>query len=490
MAIDVNNVEIEVMRPSTDVRVNMKKDLGSFTGFVDMYAVNKYQFLNEAYAGNGGFETNSYLVPYPVESYYDYRRKFSHYVNFFAPVLDAMIRPCFEMEPQRKCEGSLYADPFFTDCDGAGRTLTEFMKDAATLLRRHGVVYVMVDNVTADDMPKTAAEAVAARAFPYVSLKSHAEVEGLMVDRFGALCEVVFADGTELVSDGNNGTKKVSCYKRINASGQVRFFREGGKEVVLTRFPCPSVFPVVALRIGLPADREEFAPFPAMFTLARLCHAIYNKDSEIREIERKQEFAILTVQGGLGDVAAGAGSMLGYPMEATHAPAYIAPDPATLIGLLASRKELREDLYRIAEQSGVTGVAEAKSGVALAFEFRALAFVLNETSNLCEVMERGIMKAVFAFTGERGARFETAYRRAFSHTDGKEETALDEALLAMDIPKKFKDDILVDLYRKRFPESTKEEIDEIKAELEKAAVDEAHGTDGLGVADTGTGGGE
>ena len=449
------------------------KDPKSFDGYIDIYAVNKYQFLDEAYRGDGGFLNNGYLVPYPVEVYYNYRRRFSHYVNFFQSVLDAMVRPCFMLEPKRTITGSKIAEAFIDNVDGMGTTLTEFTKKAVTQLRRHSVVYIGVDNIAAKDMPSTEAESIKLRKFPYVYLKSHAEVDSLKIDVFGALSEIVFVDGEHEVSDSES--KK--AYRRINKDFQQRFYKgENGTEIQISSAPSPGVFPVVALRDGDPINKADYAPFPKMFTLARICHAIYNKDSEMREIERKQEFAVFYMAGDppSGSMSAGAGSAIFCPIDSPFPPGYAAPPPETLAGLLSARKELREDLYRVAEQNGVQSVTQAKSGLALDIEFRALAFVLNESSNFAETIERGIMRVVFAYDNKPSAKFETAYHRAFSASDDANQNALDEILLTMDIPKKFKDDIIVDLYRKRFPEATKEDENAIETELEKTAIDATH----------------
>lgn len=455
-----------------------EKDPKTHTGFVDVYGENPYTFLDHAYFGTGGFLDNSYLVPYPAEVYYNYRRKFTHYVNFFAAVTDAMVTPCFATLPKRLVKGSTYAEEFFKNCDGQGTSLTDFVEIAATQLRRHSIVYVCVDNVSGDSMPATAVEAKEQRAYPYVYLRSHGDVHTFTLGKFGQLTEIVFRDGT--VEDDKKTARQ--AYRRINAREQVRFYLNSENKEVVIDGPTasPGTLPVVAVRIGKPKTAVDFVPVPRLFDLARVCHAIYNKDSEMRELERKQEFAILTYPGSSSDVSVGAGSMLGYPADASHAPGFIAPPAETLLGLLETRKELREDLYRVAGQNGVTGRATSnvKSGVAYLMEFQAQKFVLNQTGNMCETIEAGIMRVFFAFTNERSAEFSTAYHRAFTAMEDAAENELDEVLLAMEIPEKFRRDIIADLYRKRFPEATEDDINKLLADLDAEAVDLAHMTPG------------
>jgi hypothetical protein len=87
-----------------------------------------------------------------------------------------------------------------------------------------------------------------------------------------------------------------------------------------------------------------------------------------------------------------------YPL-----PFYLAPPVGPYQELGNTIKTLSDDLFRLAGQEGVVGVAKsgAKSGVSQSYDFRAMEEVLKETAKASSNLECAISKLFQLYTGEK-----------------------------------------------------------------------------------------
>ena len=62
-----------------------------------------YTLLKDAYYGSGGFETGRYLNKHKREADDDYRfrQKNAYYLNYFSPIVNALVDPIFKRQPLR-----------------------------------------------------------------------------------------------------------------------------------------------------------------------------------------------------------------------------------------------------------------------------------------------------------------------------------------------------------------------------------------------------
>lgn len=352
---------------------------------------NKYEFVRNAYRGTGGFRDGYYLVVFPGETMYPERRQLAAYKNYVRPIVDAMVNPIFKKPIERTCkEGvtKLYYDAFLTDCDMGGRGLDAFMKDVAISACRCGMTYLVVDNIPKEQQPKDAATAIAERALPYVYVKEPDKVHDIVYDRFSRITSITFCDAKQMV-----GSKEEDTYIRWDANESVHFYfkNEGDKkiEVVLTQnIHGLGILPVVSVWAVpyIPKCKEPDSP---IYDLARLNCAMFNIDSERREIHRKQGFSLFCYQDDepATSITVGAGNSFRYSTQANNAPSYASPDPAIAAGMLAESQDIRAELFKIAEQSGVKAVQISNSGIAKEWDFQAYGFVLANVSNFCKVAE-------------------------------------------------------------------------------------------------------
>ena len=407
--------------------------------------LNIYEYMEEAHDGTGGFRNGRYLIPHSREMNYTSRRDFSFYKNFFRPTLRAMIEPVFTEKATRGVtneagveQTNLMFNEFIENCDNTGKHLQSFTEKAIKTSRLHGVSFVIMDNFRPEDMPETKGKAKEERKFPYVYMRKAQQVDGYTVDKFGNLQTITFIDLPEVVvmSDG----KRVEEERwRTWTANEVIVSKKlpGGKmEIIDTIVHGLGVLPVISIYSVNRDDNTKILVDPPLYDLARInTSGIYNKDSEMRELERSQEFAVFCVQAEqAGDITLGSSNVLFVPMGA-NMPQYVSPDSNTIKELRENQIALIESFFQIAEQSGVTGVQSSKSGVAMQWDFFAHESVLKKTSQLAVSFEEEVSILFKLYTGEL-FEYMVDYPFDFQPQNVKEELeVLDKVLLTNPKPK-------------------------------------------------------
>lgn len=465
------------------------------SSYISLLNENVFTFMDNAYKGCHGFRNGRYLVPHSRELFYRARQGFSHYVNFIKPVVRAMVEPCFVDEAKRKHNDNEMLVTFLEDVDNKQTPIQRFTHSAINVCRRHSVVFVVVDNHA--KQPEDQRTAVDKRILPYLYIRKANQVDIYNLDGYGNMLEISFIERyekrdaagriiqeaqfrmwtttdtflyeyprTESTSAGTNQTSiaPTTERKRVEVTGSRVVHGLGIVPVAISRD--------IELEMS-----DDFLPDPKLYDIARVNHSIYNKDSEIREIERNQAFAILCVQQDKrSSLTVGTSNVMFYPIGA-NAPQFVAPPMDTLSQLVANRKELREDLFRLAEQNGIVAVQDAKSGLALAYEFFAHESVLQETSRISEKLEEDIV-AIFSLWTKQTIEYEVQYRSSFvPHGEDARIKLLDTVLSQANLPKKMERDILIDEYKMLFPRFEQEDIDEIEAEFEESDAESANASE-------------
>ena len=448
---------------------------------VDINTVNVYEFMTHAEAGTGGFRTGTYLVPHDREMFYRKRRQLAFYKNFTRPVLRAMIDPVFSEDAPRRVENDdgdtldgLLWNAFLEDCDGAGHPLQTFTHEAMERGRLHGVTFVVVENFGEDEQPATKADAIDSRIYPYVYLQSAHTVDSYDTDRFGNLTRIAFAE-PEREIDGNvvkvvrQWTETEVQLFRVTGSGDKRKYETiPGEEPVEHGLGLVPVVPVV---FGRQSSCRKLLVDPPLYDIARINHAIYNKTSEMREIERAQEFAVFYVQTDDAEsISLGTHNFLAIPTETSVPPGFASPDPGTMTELRENEKTIREDLFRIAEQQGVTGVTD-QSGVAKQWDFFAHESVLRVTSNKARTLEDRIAYIFRLWTGEQFF-YMAEYPDDFSPADKSGEVDTLDKLLLMELPPKAAALVREKAFRAQMADQDQVMVEEAVEQIRKAAEDE------------------
>jgi len=388
--------------------------------------VNPYQFMDDSYFGEGGYRTGAYLIPFSRESDYLSRKELAVYKNYLKPILDAMITPVFAQQAVRITQGNTYFDSFEEDVTGNGMPLQEFTCEVTSIARRHGVCFVVMDNYI--EQPETVAQASEQRIYPYVYIRKASQVAEFHVDDFGNLDSITFNEPDSLDNDEKTCKKR----RKWTAADVTTYKKEiNGKWVVDTIRPIAvGRIPVITLY----SDSRECVTIlvdPPLYDIARMNHMIYNMTAEIRDQERSQAFSVFYCQGiPPSEMAVGTKTYLNLPDGVTITPGYASPNQAILDGLISHEDKIREQIYMIAEQNGVTGITTAKSGVALAWEFLAHEEVLRHTAAMATYLENQIAELFGDFTNESFV-YNVKYRMVYSPVGIDDEIARYDKILKM-----------------------------------------------------------
>jgi hypothetical protein len=364
----MSNIDVQLAATGSAENISNTKK------YISVNNVNVYEFMDHAYHGTGGFRDGTFLVPHSREMFYDSRRDLAFYKNFVKPIIRAMIEPVFSKEAARTVEPTNNKfQEFIADCDNAGTSLQSFMEDALITARLHGVVFIVVENFPMEEQPETEEAVVEARLFPYIYQRTARQVEKYQLDKFGGLLSITFREADVIVVKNGAEVVESRYLKWTSTYSEEYTLNEKNEITVITKNEHNlGVLPVIPIFTMRRKDKNSLLIDPPLYDLAKLNLTIFNKDSEIREIERSQGFSLLYVQSDTqGNLTIGSNNVLFVPMAATIPPGFASPNPAIQTNLMLNATSVREDLFRLAEQNGVIGVQQAKSGLALSWEFFA-----------------------------------------------------------------------------------------------------------------------
>lgn len=440
----------------------------------DVNNIDPYILVKDAYKGTGGFRTGEYLKEHSREKDFNERKGFSYYLNYFKPILDALVNPVFKRPPERDSGKSNKYQEFEKDCDRNGTSLNKFMRRGAKKGKRDGVAFVVMDNVK--EQPPNQKEAMEKRAFPYVYIKEAAKVKHYEVDKFGKLLSIAFEEKADNIEKDKDG----KIQYRQWTPGKWEVFKKYDKEHGFTESIESGTVPNNLLSV-IPLffaeqDEDEYLPHPPLYDIARLNAAIYNVCSELREVQRRQGFSILAIPrtgGGQSpgkSKAIGTKSGLSYPAEAKVGPHFIQPDVSIQEGYMKERDKLTEEIYKQAKLAGVTGVLK-ESGIAKQWDFEATDVELSEVARICEDGEKNVAGSFMTWIAE-SFEFEIAYAEAFGVFDIDADIRRAEEFIALgltpEVVRKAKKMVVTNYFKSLEPK----ERDELADTIDKMSVDE------------------
>lgn len=449
--------------------------------------VDRYDFMDHAVKGTGGFRDGKYIVPHVREYFYLERCKNAYYPNYVRPIIRALTKPVFQAHVARLVKSeSGEGEPnaplfgqFLLNCDNAGTSLPDWMKATMPLSVRYGVVFIVMDNFPKELQPSTLKAALEQRVGPYVYRKKPQEVYDFSVNKWGVLTSITFTEKPDEVSKAQvEGTKKTTLqYRRWTAREWILYEKDekDNKLKVVNRGRHGlGVIPVLPVYMAERDSLTEVLPEPPFYDLARVNAAIFNIESEGREQQRGQGFALLSVQADdAGDVSVGVHNALVYKSNVQNPPEFIAPPSDVADIYIKKSSQLREEIYRMAELQGVNAVKESKSGVSREFDFIATETALNEVARLSESVEQWLAAIHQLYSKERFL-YEVNYPKEFAKPDPIAPLERADKAILLNVGPKFNLEVKKQVAKEYFPEKPKEEMEEILADIEQHAEDEAH----------------
>ena len=381
-----------------------------------------YNFLHDSYSGGGGFLDGRYIIPHPREDNDKLinRRQLSHYSNFVKPVVDSLVNPVFRRGIVRDWDqDNEMLSGFMNDVDKTGENMNRFMKRAAIMAKLYGSVFIVVDN--AKKIVRNKKQALKERQYPYVYLIPPAMVRDYKCDSFGNIISIEY-EVEAVCSKGIRGYKMPSSIDVWTWSQhEWSVVRDNGTAEnglnLLGRVP------IVCLRAA-DCEAGDLMPLSPVMSIARTNLAIFNLQSELRELLRNQAFSVLcypitqevSSEEALEGVRVGVNDMLLYDGSVSKAPYFIAPDSSQAQLLQGEISRLVEDIYRQACLTSVVAVQTKASGVAKQWDFEQTNQVLTEMSENCEIAEKRILNLWGQYMGVQ-IEYKVLYPREFGIVD-------------------------------------------------------------------------
>jgi len=449
------------------------QNVGETDKYTSIMLANKYEFMSNTYFGTGGYRDGQYIIPHQRELFLRNRKELSAYRNFLRPILDSLITPVFNEEATRviqdtngnEVQAETLFSTFLADTNNNGEAIQDFVEQATTYARLHGVCFVVMDNFAQDDQPETTVEAIENRILPYCYIRTANDVETYSLDNYGKITSIIFEEQPVFV----NG-KKQERYREWTDTYSVVMGREcdsqGNQKETLKALESPvvhglGVIPVIPVYSTKKRNILDILVEPPMFDIARLNHQLFNKDSCIIDQERAQAFSNFYVQGDAsGDMVLGAHNVIFVPMEATMPPGFASPDANILAGLVANSESLKESIFQIAQQNGVYGIKEASSGLAMSYDFYAQEYQLHKTVYIASSLESSMADLFQKYTGEEFI-YTVSYPEEFQPGNTKAIIETYKLALDMGVPEEFKRAIYEKMARMLFSDDDEETLKNI-----------------------------
>jgi hypothetical protein len=428
---------------------------------VDIRNVNPYVFMSNSYHGSGGYLDGSYLMSYARESFYSERQKFSFYRNYLKPIINAMVEPIFAKTITRTTSNDLF-ESFLADVDNRKNNMNKFTENVMILSRLHGVTFVVMDNF--NNTMLTRSDAISSRQFPYMYIQPSYNVYSYKVDSFKNLYEITFK-----TIDIVNG-KEYDLYTTWNKDDTIKEWRDGDKLIKTeVNYHGLGVLPVISV---YSSNTDEILPLPPFYDIAKLNLAVYNKDSEIRDLERTQAFSIFFMQTDTqnNSITLGASNALIIPAgnDITMAPGYISPDPNIMKTLVENSEKLIASIIEASEYNGVTGVKTAKSGIAASYDFISTNNTLLKTCVIASKFEMEVSELFGEYVKEK-IDYTVVYPNKFQNYLNKEtKTYLD--VLNIDLPDNVKKEIKKVIVSELLEGLNTNELDKLLDEIDKTNI--------------------
>lgn len=417
------------------------------------------KMMLDAYFGTGGFLDGSYLIKHPRETdkKYEQRKQLAYYINHVAVAVNSQVDPIFKDEIKREWNPSPLFERFKTDVDRNNTDLQELMKQTAQRAKLLGYSFLLMDNTV--EQPATIKEAEERRLLPYIISIPSENVGVCEFDEFGQLSrfkyhEIIKAENGENVKVETEWTK-------------TRWKRKRGEHEEMGDHNLGRV-PVTIWQSRLISNKQ--LPSSEFTSIVQCNYSIYQKCSWLDEILANQAFSILVYPGEIkANLTIGTENALTYPEDSPHTPMFITPPSTSADILQANIQQLVTEIYRMANLSTVTGVREATSGIAKAWDFQRANQALAEYSYMCQRAEYDIIDLFERWTGEK-LDYHCEYPRDFAIADLTDE--LENAQRLIDL--NFKSGALVIETVKRilavyFPNIQDEVYDQIIDEITKSS---------------------
>jgi hypothetical protein len=380
---------------------------------------DSYRLLLDAYEGSGGFMDGEYLHRYPneVEKDFENRKAQARYHNYYRALVNIYVRHVFRATINREAKALPELEQWWTNVDGAGTSINNFMMRGAKLALAAGLAGALVDKEPKAPTGPSKADDTAAVIASWFAAPS-------IVDwdlRAGELIAVKLLEAKpresilEPVDEGDDSAQTLiwteDAWVRMDSEANViSQSGENGAEGV-------GMVPLAIVRPD-PSSEHPFLGH-GLGGDGKVFQALLNRCSEEDEVLRSQAFSVLTVDVGKdGDVAA-AKTQIGNDIGTTRALVlqgaadYITPDMGAPEQIRTNIEFLIREIYRMAHVTYAKDSADAESADSIRLQHTELNEMLASLATVLQDTEKQMAKFWYAWThpGDR-ATVDAAFAEA------------------------------------------------------------------------------
>ena len=337
--------------------------------------------------------------------------------------------------------------------------------------------YAMRHNLSMADafsrsLPCLLAEQKEKRGFPYLVMRTPADLEDYAVNDVGALTRIVFKETDE---------EDREQYRIYDLEGwKIARSPDGTGPISSGAYDLDGLLPVIPLHSTEPLKPTDITAAPWVWPIAVANWELFNKVSELDEILRAQTFSVLTLPVSEdADVKRYEGLSLStetgliYNSEGGGKPEYLAPPDGPARVYMDWIAALIEKIYKLSglEFTGGTKATASASGVALSFQFQEANNNLSGLAELCEKAERQMAKIFGLWTQHEVEDLSVSYPRDFNVVDLEAEVKRGLDALTMGISETFDKELKKSLARRLLGEGVPDKVlARIDEEIESAEV--------------------
>jgi hypothetical protein len=380
---------------------------------INVWNIDQNQLMLDSYYGDNGFSDGSYLVKFIMETDIDFleRRRIGNYDNFVKPIINSTYTPVFSNPVTRKTyknqeldtTGEMY--PLWTEfqknADNSGNNLQTVIEQLIMYSKICGTCFAVVDNFKQDEITGNTLKDAAARKLPYVVIKLQTQVndELLELDKNNNIISIGFCDEPFL-----NGKEKEPRWRVWNDMYSVIVKKVEGKYIYAEEPVLHNLGKVPVIVVKGSKDSRSLCCKSEFYNIARTNWYLYNLQSSGTRLLRTQCFSLFCASGIEGGVKLGPTTGFNMTPDSNGVvypkPFYCSPDASQYTSIKDTLKDIRENIFKQADQVGVQGVELQSSGVAKAYDFQAQSYVLLNTSNTADSTESKIADIFKLYTGD------------------------------------------------------------------------------------------
>lgn len=442
---------------------------------------NVWDLINDAVDGTGGFVDGSYLVPHELElvpnrstglsSKFLERMQLCRYDKFPKVICDGPWNSIVSMKNiiTRDAGGSQRLMDFWDNVDGEGTDIVDFLEYPVSQARRFGTGWMFLDRVQGirslvDDLT----------AAPWAYTVPTRNVVWWEFNKGGGLEAVAYRDPQDEPSNDLSDLAPLKIWTKTTWSRWLPTKdAERPYEIdpgafgpnLLGQVPC------VLIHDEYPGCGKAFGK-SNMLSTAIMGFDVFNRDSEIREIERMCAFPVLNVSiediSEAQVIAIGADAVLAstgkWPSQ------YLEPTLNSIDKLQEERKQVKEAAYVNSEMAGLIGhsdIQRTTSGYHSEVELDKSERRIGKMAASVEAAENKIARLFKALIGEPDEGYSISYPSKFGFVDPDKLIARTQLRLGMNLGPSDMEETLTDYYSELYPRKTDGEI----ATLVQAALD-------------------